>query len=146
MPSAKVWLFQRSGLSQQKQNTLEGSSKKRFVDALYHGRQTGEEYSSVILSKIWNLNKPLRREAVVFTIQTAGHSLRRNATVGGRYHSYKITWRRRTFIQRQSQSTVMAQEKIAAEPMNVEHPTGKTTSEILMRKQSIQSRSIWSKG
>ena len=40
--------------------------------------------SSVILSKTWNLNKPLRREAVVFTIQTAGHSLKRNATVGGR--------------------------------------------------------------
>ena len=103
--------------------------------------------SSVILSKTWNLNKPLQREAVVFTIQTAaGHSLKRNATVGGRYHSYKTTWRRRNFIQRQSQSTVMAQENIAAELMNVEHPTGKTTSEILMRKQSIQSRSIWSKG
>ena len=102
--------------------------------------------SSVILSKTWNLNKPLRREAVVFTIQTAGHSLKRNATVGGRYHSYKTTWRRRTLIQRQSQSTVMAQEKIAAELMNVEHPTGKMTSGILMRKQSVQSRSIWSKG
>ena len=90
---------------------------------------------------------PLRREAVVFTIKTAGHSLKRNTTVGGRYHSYKTTWRRRTFIQRQSQSTVMAQEKIAAELMNVEYPdsTGKTTSEILIRKQSIQSRSIWSK-
>ena len=47
--------------------------------------------SSVILSKTWNLNKPLQREAVVFTIQTAaGHSLKRNATVGGRYHSNKL--------------------------------------------------------
>ena len=43
--------------------------------------------------------------------------------------------RRRTFMQRQSQSTVVAQEKIAAELMNVEDPTGKTTSDILMRKQ-----------
>ena len=78
---------------------------------------------------------------MVFTIQTAGHSLKRNATVGGRYHSYKYTWRRRTFIRRQSQSTVIAQEKIAAELMNVEHPTGKMTSEILMREQCIQSGS-----
>ena len=44
MPSARVWLFQRSGLLEQKQNTLEDSSKKRIVDALDHGRQTGEEY------------------------------------------------------------------------------------------------------
>ena len=44
VPSVMVWLIQRSGLSQQKQNTLEGSSKKRTVDALDYGRQTGEEY------------------------------------------------------------------------------------------------------
>ena len=147
MPSVRVWLFQRSGLSQQKQNTLEGSSKKRMSMRWTMDDRLVRNTSSVILSKTWNLNKPLQREAVVFTIQTAaGHSLKRNATVGGRYHSYKTTWRRRNFIQRQSQSTVMAQEKIAAKLMNVEHPTGKTTSEILMRKQSIQSGSIWSKG
>ena len=53
---------------------------------------------------------------------------------------------RRTFTQRQSQSTVMAQEKITAELMNVEHSKGKMTSGILMQKKFIQSRSNLSKG
>ena len=142
MPSARVWLYQRSGLSQQK-HRRQFQEKELSMRWTMDDRLVGNT-SSVILSKPWNLSK--RREAVVFTIETAGHSLKRNATVGGGYRSYKTTWRRRTFIQRQSQSIVMAQEKIAAELMNVEHPTGKTTSEILMRKQPIQSRSIWSKG
>ena len=80
VPSARVWLLQRSGLSQQKQNTLEGSSKKRIMSMRWTmDDRLVRNTSSVILSKTWNLNKPLWREAVVFTIQTAGNSLKRNA-------------------------------------------------------------------
>ena len=49
VPSARVWLSQRSGLSQQKQNTLEGSFKKRIANALSHGDRLVKNTSSVIL-------------------------------------------------------------------------------------------------
>ena len=129
MPSARVWLFQQPGAIAAE--TSKAVPRKELSIRWTMDDRLVRNISSVILSKTSNLNKPLRREAVVFTIQTAGHSLKRN-TIGGRYHSYKTTWRRRTLIQRQSQSTMMAQEKIAVELMNVEHPTGKMTSEILM--------------
>ena len=102
---------------------------------------------SCLLSKTWN--KPQRCDLWGSGIHHTNCSpviKIRNATVWGRYHSYKTTRWRRTFIQRQSQSTVMGEEKIAAELMNVEHSKGKTTSGILMWKQSIQSGSSLSKG
>ena len=102
---------------------------------------------SCLLSKTWN--KPQRCDLWGSGIHHTNCSpviKIRNATVWGRYHSYKTTRGRRTFIQRQSQSTVMGEEKIAAELMNVEYSKGKTTSGILMWKQSLQSRSSLSKG
>ena len=127
-----MWLFQLSGLSQQKQNTLEGSFKKGIVDVLGHGRQTGEKYLvyHAHCQKLGTNHGAVICEAVVFTIQTARRSLKFGTQRfdRGRYRSYKTTRGRRTFIQRQSQSTVMGEEKIAAELMNVEHSELKTTS------------------
>ena len=73
-----MWLFQLSGLSQQKQNTLEGNFKKRIVDVLGHGRQTGEKYlvSHAYCQKLGTNHRAVICEAVVFTIQTARRSLK----------------------------------------------------------------------
>ena len=73
-----MWLFQLSGLSQRKQNTLEGSFKKRIVDVLGHGRQTGEKYlvSHAYCQKLGTNHSAVICEAVVFTIQTARRSLK----------------------------------------------------------------------
>ena len=112
---ARVWLFQLSGLSQQNwQNTLEGSIKKGIVDVLGHGRQTGEKYlvSHAYCQKLGTNHSAVICEAVVFTIQTARRSLKFGTQ---RFEDVIIPTQlhvgRRTFIQRQSQSTVMGRRE-----------------------------------
>ena len=114
VPSARVWQFQWSGLSQQKQDTLEGSSKKVMVDALDHGRQTGEEYlvSHVYCQKFeqtMTWGSGIHHPKCSQLIKVERNDLR---TV-----SFLQNYLEETNFHpeaRQSQSTVMAQEKIAA--------------------------------